>query len=54
MIIPKYIIDKKKTKKEWKDYFISELTIHSTNNQIYNNKEKEENTDDIFEKKYNV
>ena len=39
MIIPKYIIDKKKTKKEWKDYFISELTIHSTNNQIYNNKE---------------
>ena len=40
MIIPKYIIDKKKTKKEWKDYFISELTIHSTNNQIYNNKEE--------------
>lgn len=40
MIIPKYIIDKKKTKKEWKDYFTSELTIHSINNQIYNSKDE--------------
>lgn len=40
MIIPKYIIDKKKTKKEWKEYFTSELTIHSINNQIYNSKDE--------------
>ena len=40
MIIPIYIIDKKKTKKEWKDYFTSELTIHSINNQIYNSKDE--------------
>ena len=40
MIIPKYIIDKKKTKKEWKDYFTSEFTIHSINNQIYNSKDE--------------
>ena len=40
MIIPIYIIDKKKTKKKWKDYFTSELTIHSINNQIYNSKDE--------------
>ena len=48
MIIPKYIIDKKKTKKEWKDYFTSDFTIHSTNNHIYNNKDEDNCNKKVF------
>lgn len=34
MTIPQYILDKTKTKLEWKDYFNSEYVLHSLNNNI--------------------
>ena len=34
MTIPQYILDKTKTKLEWKDYFNSEYVLHSYNNNI--------------------
>lgn len=57
MIIPKSIIDKKKTKQEWFDYFIQDYTIKSTNNLIFKEQDIEvkkftvlskENLNDLF------